>query len=188
MNKDLEDLVKDFTKGDHAAFAELVRRYKKKVYSVAYRILKNHLDADDVTQEAFVRIYEKRRELRAVSYFSGFLLRIATNYSIDLVRRRQKRFISVEDETENLPSVQTEMANKIAGPDRDIENRELGDIIDRAIDTLPPRQKLAIILHDVEGYSMTEAAMALDCPEATIRSNLHIARAKLRKWLVKRLK
>jgi RNA polymerase sigma-70 factor (ECF subfamily) len=188
MSSELEDLVQRFIEGDQEAFAELVRRYKKKVYSVAYRMLENHPDADEVTQETFVRIYEKRRELKTVSYFSGFILRVATNYAIDLLRRRQKRFISMEDETEMLPSVEAEMTEKTLAPDRALENEELSTLINKAIGMLPPRQKMTVILHDVEGYSMTEAAMAMGCPEATVRSNLHVARTKLKKWLAKRLK
>jgi len=79
------------------------------------------------------------------------------------------------------------MAEGIATPDRNLENLELSEIISRAIDRLPPRQKITIALHDVEGYSMTEVAMTLGCPEATVRSNLHIARSKLKKWLAKKL-
>ncbi|MCX6829021.1 MAG: RNA polymerase sigma factor [candidate division Zixibacteria bacterium] len=188
MNKELRDLVHDFTKGDHEAFTELVRRYKKKVYSLAFRMLENHLDADEVTQETFVRIYEKRNQLRSADFFSSFILRIATNYAIDLIRKRQKRFVSVEDDEEMVPSVQVQLADKIVAPDRALENEELSEVINRAISLLPPRQKITVILHDVEGYTMEEVAVALDCPEATVRSNLHIARLKLRKWLAKKLR
>jgi len=184
MNRDIGELVKKVTKGDREAFAELVRRYKKKIYSVAYRMLGNHLDADEVTQETFVRVYKRRHELKSVSYFSSFILRIATNYSIDLIRRRQKGFISVDD-LSLYPEVQIELSGKIIKPDRNLENAEILLEISRAIEKLPPRQKMAVILHDIEGYSKAEIAYALSCPQATVRSNLHIARRKLRKWLSK---
>ncbi len=184
MNRDIRDLVEKVAKGDREAYAELVRRYKKKIYSVAFRMLGNHLDADEVTQETFVRIYKRRDELKSISYFSSFILRIATNYCIDLIRRRQKGFISVDDLALH-PDVQIELSGKIVKPDSDLENAEILLEINRAIEKLPPRQKMAIILHDIEGYSKAEIAYALSCPQATVRSNLHIARRKLRKWLSK---
>lgn len=186
MKNDLKELIERVSGGDREAFAELVGRFKRKIYSVAYRMLGNHLDADEVTQETFVRIYEKRRELRAVNYVSSFILRIATNYSIDLIRRQQKRFIPIDD-LAFLPEVQAELAEKIIGPDRALENAEILSVIKEGIQKLPPRQKMAITLHDLEGYTKAEIAEALNCPQATVRSNLHIARTKLRKWLIKRL-
>jgi RNA polymerase sigma-70 factor (ECF subfamily) len=187
MTDEIKILVEKFTQGDQSAYTELVRRFQKRVYVLAYRMMGNHIDADEVTQETFVRIYEKRHELKTISYFQSFLLRVASNYAIDLLRRRQKRFISIEDETEMLPSVQAELVENIALPDKDLENAELAEIIKQAIDRLPPRQKITVALHDVEGYTMTEVAMTLGCPEATVRSNLHIARSKLKKWLAKML-
>jgi len=86
MSPEEKDLIEKLIKGDREAFAELVRRYKKKIYAIAYRMLGNHLDADEVTQETFVRVYRKRERLNSVKYLSGFILRIATNYSIDLIR------------------------------------------------------------------------------------------------------
>ncbi len=186
MKDSLQELIERVSKGDREAFAELVGRYKRKVYSIAYRMLGNHLDADEVTQETFVRIYEKRRELKSVSYVSSFILRIATNYSIDLIRRRQKKFIPV-DELAFQPDIQKELSEKILAPDRKMENSEILDVIKEGIQKLPPRQKATIVLHDLEGYSKPEIAEALGCPQATVRSNLHIARNKLRRWLKKRM-
>jgi RNA polymerase sigma-70 factor (ECF subfamily) len=186
MKNDLKELVERVSKGDEAAFAELVGRFKKKVYAVAYRMLGNHLDADEVTQETFVRIYERRADLQAVNYVSSFILRIATNYSIDLIRRRQKKFIPVED-LNLLPELQLQLARSISGPDQNMANSEIMKIITEGVLNLPPRQRAAIVLHDLEGFSKAEIADSLGCPQATVRSNLHIARLKLRKWLSKRI-
>jgi RNA polymerase sigma-70 factor (ECF subfamily) len=187
MSPETRELVDKFLKGDQKAFAELVRRYKKKIYSIAYRMLGNHLDADEVTQETFVRVYEKRENLKSANYFSSFLLRIATNYCIDLIRRRQKGYVPVDD-LAAMPDVQIELAQKIVSPDQDLENAEIFSEIMDAVDRLPPRQKMAVVLHDIEGFSKAEIANALDCPQATVRSNLHIARVKLKKWLSKKFR
>ena len=185
MNTDIQELIARLANDDSEAFAELVRRYKKKIYGIAFRMLGNHLDADEVTQETFVRIYEKRHTLKSVKYFSSFILRIASNYSIDLIRRKQKKNISI-DELVFLPDVQVELAERIESPDKNLENAEILQAVKDAIKRLPPRQKMAIILHDIEGFTKLEIANALVCPQATVRSNLHIARTKLKKWLKKK--
>jgi RNA polymerase sigma-70 factor (ECF subfamily) len=187
MKRDHKELVDRIVGGDRQAFEELIRRFKRKIYSVAYKMLGNHLDADEVTQETFVRVYERRKELKSVKYLPGFILRIATNYSIDLIRRRQKGFVSVDDLV-YLPEVQTELAGRITSPEQGVKDSEILAAVKMAIQKLPPRQKLAIILHDVEGYSKAEIAEALQCPQATVRSNLHIARSKVKKWLAKEFK
>jgi len=187
MAKTIPDLVERFTDGDASAFAELVARFRKKIYYLAFQILGNHLDADEVVQETFVRIYRKREELSNVDNFTAFLIRIATNYAIDLLRKH-KGHGQLMDDTSSLPGkIQIELSRRVPTPGDQFEDKVLMMEIRRALETLPPRQKITAILHDVEGYSKAEIAKILDCPEATIRSNLHIARTKLKKILKKRL-
>jgi len=186
MNKSVPELVKRFAQGDASAFTELVARYQKKVYFLAYRMLGNHLDADEVVQETFVRIYRKRKEISNVTNFTSFLVRVATNYAIDLMRK-QKGHSQIEDSTTLPGEVQMELAHLVTTPGEHFRNKVLKTEIRRALDMLPPRQKITALLHDVEGYSKPEVAQILDCPEATVRSNLHIARKKLKAILKKRL-
>jgi len=187
MLKTIPELVESFTKGDDDAFAELVKRYRGKIYSLAYQLLRNHLDADEVVQETFVRIFNHRGEIANVKYFSTFLLRIATNYSIDLLRKRKSRS-QITDDTSLLPgAIQLDLAKKVSTPSEKYINKRLMEEIKKALELLPPKQKITAILHDVEGYSKSEIAQALDCPEATVRSNLHIARNKLKKILKQRI-
>jgi len=186
MKSSVPELVRRFTQGDASAFSELVDRYRKKVYYVAFQMLGNHLDADEVVQETFVRIYQRRKELSDVTNFTSFLIRVATNYSIDLLRK-QKGHSSIGDSTTLPGEVQMELARKVSTPDDHLRNKVLSAEIRKALDTLPPRQKLTALLHDVEGYSKSEVAQILECPEATVRSNLHIARKKLKAILKKRL-
>ncbi len=185
MEINVKDLVQSFIDGDQEAFAQLIGRFKKRVYSVAFQMLGNHLDADDVTQEAFVRIYNRRDQLKNVDYFASFLMRIATNYAIDLIRWKQKGFVSIDADKDIPGSPKIELVDKADRPDQILENKELLDIIKQAIKRLPPRQRITVILHDLEGFSKKEVAGILQCPQATVRSNLHIARTKLRKWLQK---
>lgn len=187
MSKTIPELVAGFVNGDQAAFAELVKLHRRKVYSLAFRLLGNHLDADEVVQETFVRVYRRHKELKDVANFPSFLFRIATNYAIDLLRKR-KGHGAITDDTDALPGeIQMELARRVRTPSDSYESKVLMVEITRAIDRLPPRQRITAILHDVEGYTKPEIASILNCPEATVRSNLHIARNKLKKALHKRL-
>jgi RNA polymerase sigma-70 factor (ECF subfamily) len=187
MSRTIPELVAGFVSGDPAAFAELVGLYQRKVYALAYRLLGNHLDADEVVQETFVRVYRRHRELKDVTNFPSFLMRVATNYAIDLLRKR-KGHGAITDDTDALPGeIQMELARKVRTPSDSYKDKVLMQEINRAIDRLPPRQRITAILHDVEGYTKPEIAKILNCPEATVRSNLHIARHKLKKTLQKRL-
>lgn len=184
----IPELVEKFVKGDQRAFAELIARYRQKIYSIAYRMMGNHLDADEVVQETFVRVFNKRKELASVSYFSTFLMRIATNYAIDLLRKR-KGHSSISNDSSALPgSTQLDLARKVATPEQMYENKRLMEEITEALDQLPPKQRITAILHDIEGYSKEEISAVFDCPQATVRSNLHIARTKLKKILRQRLR
>lgn len=187
MNKSIPELVESFVKGDHAAFAELVRRYRKTIYYLAYRLLGNHLDADDVVQETFVRVYRRQKEIASVTSFTSFLTRIATNYAIDQLRKRQSRGTVGDDLTALPGDMQMELSRRVQTPEELLGNKVVMEEIRRALDRLPPRQRITVLLHDVEGYSKSEVAAILECPEATVRSNLHIARSKLKKMLKKRL-
>lgn len=188
MNDSVPELVTKFLSGDQRAFAELVRRYRRKIYSLAFQILGNHLDADEVVQETFVRVYRKRLDLVEVKHFSSFVIRIATNYSIDLLRRRRGHAGLGEDASNLSTETQIELAEQVATPQETLHRKQVMEEIQRALATLPPKQRLTAVLHDIEGYSKAEIAAIFECPEATVRSNLHIARNKLKKILKLRLK
>ena len=187
MTNQIPELVCGFVDGSEADFAALVRMFRRKIYTTARRIVGNHLDADEVVQETFVRVYRKREELKNVKYFSTFLMRVATNYAIDLLRR-QKVHKGIDDGASSLPgSVQLDLAKRVSTPREDFENKRLMEEIQAALDQLPPRQKITAILHDVDGRTKAEVAAILECPETTVRSNLHIARTKLKRILKHRL-
>jgi RNA polymerase sigma-70 factor (ECF subfamily) len=186
-NQDISELVKKFLDGDNQAFTMIVDRFQKKIYSLAYNILKNHLDADEVVQETFVRVYKKRKELADVKYFTSFVIRIASNYSIDLLRKSKGHSGMAEDSTSLPGDIQLKLSQKVATPLDEYNNKRIMKEIRKALEQLPPKQRLTAILHDIEGYSKAEIARSLDCPEATVRSNLHIARSKLKKILKTKL-
>ena len=173
------DLVRQIQAGHQQAFRMLMVRHRKRVYQVAFNIVRNHLDADEVVQETFVRVYNRRNDLLQVATVSSFLIRIASNYAIDLIRKRRGH-VSLEQETGEYLEHEIAREKPVPLPGLDLERAELRAEILKAMDDLPPRQRLTVYLHDVEGLTKAEVATAMDCPEATVRSNLHLARAKLR--------
>jgi RNA polymerase sigma-70 factor (ECF subfamily) len=187
MTDEITRLVLRFQEGDRLAFSQLVRAFRRKVYSLAFRILMNHIDADEVTQETFVRIYGRIGQLKSPEHFDSFVYRIATNYAIDMLRKRKGRVVAMPVESELPGSVQLALSARVTNPEQLLENKQLLDAILKAAEELPPRQRTTLVLHDIEGLSKEDVARIMGCPEATVRSNLHIARSKLKKKLGKLL-
>ncbi len=180
-------LVQRFQDGDRQAFTRLVKEFQRRVYALAFKMLRSHIDADEVTQETFVRVYNRIGQLKSPEHFGSFIYRIATNYAIDLIRKRKGRMVAMPSESELPGEIQLRLAAKVTNPEKALENKQLLQAIIKAAEELPPRQQATLILHDVEGLSKEEVAQIMDCPEATVRSNLHIARSKLKKKLAKLL-
>jgi RNA polymerase sigma-70 factor, ECF subfamily len=157
--------------GSDEAFAELVRLHQRRAYAVARAIVISHEDTEDAVQDGFLHAYRALDRFREDQPFGSWLYRIVANAARDLVRRRRVR------ETEELPE-------SAALPFRDPgESDELRRRLREALTRLTERQRSVIVLHDVEGFTHAEIATLLDVPEGTARSDLHHARAALRRML-----
>lgn len=165
---DEKDLVLAAQRGEQAAFSELVRRHQRRAYAVARAIVINHEDAEDAVQEGFLHAYRAIDRFLPDQAFGAWLHRIVANAALDVTRRRKVR------DADELPET-------VASPFRDpAEKSELRQRLNDALQTLPPRQRAVIVLHDVEGYKHAEIGKMLDIPEGTARSDLHYARSQLR--------
>ena len=164
-------LVTAAQRGDAVAFAGLVRMHQRRAYAVARAIVTSHEDAEDAVQEAFLHAYRALDRFRPDQPFGAWLHRIVANAALDLTRRRKVR------EADELPET-------VASPFRD--PAEAGDLrtrLRRALARLGDRQRAVIVLHDVEGFKHSEIGRMLGIPEGTARSDLHHARAFLRRVL-----
>ncbi len=158
-------------RGDGRAFAELVRRHERRAYAVARAIVLSHEDAEDAVQDGFLHAYRALDRFRPDQPFGAWLNRIVANAALDLVRRRKVR------DADELP-------DSVALPFRDPgEAGELRERLSAALAQLPERQRAVIVLHDVEGFTHGEIGGMLGIPEGTARSDLHHARAALRRSL-----
>lgn len=168
---DEKDLVLAAQRGEREAFSELVRRHQRRAYVVARSIVVNHEDAEDAVQEAFLHAFKAIDRFLPDQAFGAWLHRIVANAALDVTRRRKVR------DADELPET-------VASPFRDpAEGGELRRRLKEALETLPPRQRSVIVLHDVEGYKHAEIGKLLDIPEGTARSDLHYARSHLRRVL-----
>jgi len=152
---------------------EVVRAHSARVYRLAYRLTGNKHDAEDLTQEVFVRVFRSLSSYTPGT-FEGWLHRITTNLFLDMARRRQRiRFEGLGDEsTQRLPSGPT--------PAQAFDDRHLDSDIQDALEALAPEYRAAVVLCDIEGLSYEEIAVTLGVKLGTVRSRIHRGRAQLR--------
>ena len=162
--------------GDHQAFAHLVETYKTPVYNLAYRMLHSRSEAEDAAQEIFLRAYTKLATYDHQRRFSTWLLSIASNYCIDVLRRRRATFVNIDDVAFALPS-------EVAGPERSAINQEQRDAVARAISRLPDTYRLVTVLRYYHDLSYEEIERITNLSEATVNTRLFRARRQLEELL-----
>ena len=157
------------------SWEEIVREHSARVYRLAYRLSGNQHDAEDLTQEVFVRVF-RSLSTYTPGTFEGWLHRITTNLFLDQVRRRARiRMDAMGDEAERYAT-----AEGPSTPERAFEYDHLDNDVQRALDDLAPEYRAAVVLCDIEGLSYEEIAVTLGIKLGTVRSRIHRARARLR--------
>ncbi len=158
---------------------EVVRTHSARVYRLAYRLTGNRHDAEDLTQEVFVRVFRSLSSYTPGT-FEGWLHRITTNLFLDLVRRRARiRFDALPDDAERL-------ASRDRGPAQLYDDTHFDHDVQAALDALPPDFRAAVVLCDLEGLSYEEIAATLGIKIGTVRSRIHRGRSQLRAALAHR--
>jgi RNA polymerase sigma-70 factor, ECF subfamily len=176
--------------GDRAAFGRLVEKHKSSVYGLCYRLVGSTDEARDAAQEAFVRAYTSIRDFDARQPFGAWVLRIARNHCIDLLRRRRPTLaLGPETRGEDLdPGVAPEPADRFAiSGEQALQEREAQRDLDCAIAALPPRYREVIALFHVQHKSYAEIAATLGVPMGTVMTWLHRARKELKEKLAEHL-
>jgi len=165
------------TQWDLPTWEDIVRAHSARVYRLAYRLTGNPHDAEDLTQEVFVRVFRSLSSYTPGT-FEGWLHRITTNLFLDSARRKQRiRFEGLADE----------MAHRLPGseptPAEAFDDTHLDDDVQAALKALPPEYRAAVVLCDIEGFSYEEIAATLGVKLGTVRSRIHRGRAQLRSAL-----
>jgi RNA polymerase sigma-70 factor (ECF subfamily) len=163
--------------GDIHALEELYNRHKNKVYALALRMTNNVQDAEDIVQEIFIQVYRKIADFRGDAAFSSWLYRVATNVTLSALRRRKQH-------TRDFP---IEEMQTTGHQPRSQTTKLLKPFLEEAITSLPPKSRMVFVLHDIQGFQHDEIASMLHCSVGTSKSQLHKARAQLRKFLRPRL-
>ena len=162
------------------SWEEIVEQHSDRVYRLAYRLTGNRHDAEDLTQEVFVRVF-RRLDTYTPGTFEGWLHRITTNLFLDQARRKQRiRFDALSDERAGL------LRSTGPAPDTALDDQLFDDDVERALASLPPDFRAAVVLCDVEGLSYDEIADILGAKLGTVRSRIHRGRAMLRRALAHR--
>ena len=155
---------------------ELVRQHADRVYRLAYRLSGNQHDAEDLTQETFIRVFRSLQNYQPGT-FEGWLHRITTNLFLDMVRRRARiRMEALPEDYDRVPSERP-------GPEQVFHDSRLGPDLQAALDSLPPEFRAAVVLCDVEGLSYEEIGTTLGVKLGTVRSRIHRGRQALREHL-----
>ncbi len=185
MEENESQLIERVCSGDLDAFEGIVERYKKKVYYIAYDIVGDHHEAEDVSQEVFIKMYRALDHFRKDAKMSSWLYQIAVNTSIDSLRRKKaKPHINVED----LDQVGVrEQSLASASPEANPERRAVASImqrhIDQALDKITPQERAVFVMRHYNEFKIREIADVLDVSSGTVKSLLFRALKKLRKEL-----
>ncbi|UFU08429.1 RNA polymerase sigma factor SigE [Ruania halotolerans] len=183
-----DDVANEITDVDPSAggwqpptWEQVVRENSDRVYRLAYRLTGNRADAEDLTQEVFVRVFRSLNSY-APGTFQGWLHRITTNLFLDGQRRKKRiRFDALGPAAERLPAT-----GESGSPERRYEHENLDTDIQAALDGLKPQYRAAVVLCDIEGLSYEEIGATLGISMGTVRSRIHRGRAQLRNALAHR--
>jgi len=184
MEKDDHILVSDLKDGEEEAFRYLVDQYQDKVYNTCIGFVKNPDDADDLTQEVFIEVYNSIHKFRLESKLSTWIYRISVNKSLEYLRKmkRKKRFgflFAIGDEGKQRDNVELEFNH----PGILAENKEKAAILSQAIEKLPENQKIAFTLHKLEDLSYDQISEIMRKSLSSVESLMHRAKLNLRKEL-----
>lgn len=178
-------LVSRVQAGDSAAFDQLVRDYRQRLYSIIYNLTSNREDAADLTQETFIKAFRSIHRFKGKSSFFTWLYRIAVNTTLShLKRNRFRQFFSFENINEDGAS--HEILERLVAKSRSDKPtllKELQEKLNEALQTLSPKHRTVIILYEIEGLSHQEIATITKTTEGTVRSRLHYAKQQLQSSL-----
>lgn len=176
--------IKQVLKGDQSAYADIVNHYQHKLYQICYRMLGSKEEAEDITQEAFVRAYVNLHTFDQKRKFSTWLYRIGTNLCIDRIRKKKPDYyLDAEVAGTDGLDMYSQIASDEQLPEEVLEQMELQERIQYEISRLPDKYRAVIVLKYIEELSLQEISEILDMPLGTVKTRIHRGREALRKQL-----
>lgn len=183
-------LVRRAQAHDGSAYDELIRRYQQRIYATVYHMTSNHEDANDLTQEAFIKGYRALQGFKGDSSFYTWIYRIAVNKTINFLKQRKNRtqmsLNDVDYQAEHDPDMVALVSERT--PRRDLNLAELQEKLNEAMQKLSEHHRMVVTLHDIQGLSHEEIGKIMNCNVGTVRSRLFYARQQLQGYLSDYLK
>lgn len=184
MGKEPDELlVKRFQKGEVEAFDELFKRYRRRVYEIAYRFTRDVEEALDLTQEIFLKVFKSLGTFKFQSSFYTWLVSTARNHCIDHLRHRRVQRVDLQENMSSSSPDYLFKGARVPPPSERVEREELRRAIERAIESLPPKQREVFILRHYEGLQLKEIAELVGRRIGTVKANLFHATRKLAEML-----
>lgn len=174
-------------RGEEAAFAEILGRYRGAIYNLCYRMTRNAEDARDLAQEVFIKVFSLLDRFDENYAFSSWLFRIATNHCIDHLRRNRLRFLSLDGATgQDGDEYELQLPSSDPGPDAVIQRKQMLERLAEVIDELPPHYRAITLLRHDQQLSYEEIAEILSLPLGTVKARIHRARQQIKQLLAVR--
>ncbi|WP_182201311.1 RNA polymerase sigma factor SigW [Paraliobacillus salinarum] len=184
MDLKIKQKIKQVKKGDQSAFEDIVACYQDKVYQICFRLIGNTHEAEDLAQEAFIRAYVNIQSYDDKRKFSTWLFRIATNVTIDRIRKKKPDFyLDAEVKGTDGLTMYSQLAEEQPLPEEELESLELQSYIQQQIMSLPTKYRTVVALRFVDELSLAEISEILDIPIATVKTRVYRGREALRKKL-----
>ena len=180
-----QELIHSARKGDSMAFGELMQAHQDKIYTLCYRMTGNAEDAADLTQEVFLSAWRSLSRFQEQSSFGTWIYRMATNASIDFLRREKRRQVLSMTMEEDSEERQAQVPDERYSPHRLLEQKEARQAVADALAALSPEHRQVLVLREMEGLSSQEVGQLLDLEEGTVKSRIARARLALRDFLIK---
>ena len=180
-----EDVVARVLAGESALFEVIMRRYNRRLYRIAFTILRDEAEAEDVMQQAYVNAYRHAAQFENKAKFSTWLTKIAV-YEAQARARRRKRFVAVDGSQDSERDIMRSAEAKTPNPEQETLNVEVRGLLESAIEALPEHYRSVFVMREVEEMSTMETAACLDLTEETVKTRLHRARGLLRQRLFQR--
>jgi RNA polymerase sigma-70 factor (ECF subfamily) len=175
-----QELVQNAQKGDMLAFEELVARHRDKVYARAFSMVRNEDEAVDLSQEAWVKGWQRLKQFHGQASFLTWMTRIVINLCLDHLRKQKRgRTESIELMDEEIGGVERQMPVVTVNPTEGLERAELRQRIDRALNQLSYAHRTVLVLHEFEQLEYKEVANRMGCSIGTVMSRLFYARRKM---------
>ena len=183
-----QQVVELARKGKEPAYRELIGRYQRPVFSLIYRMVRDREKSEDLAQETFIKVLNAINRYDPAYKFSSWIFKIAHNTALDHLRKKEPQTLSLQGSPNATTDAEIEAStitpeSDDENPEEYTSNRELGSEIDRAIATLRPQYRMAIVLCHIEGRPYEEIAEIMDVPLGTVKTYIHRARNDLKKQL-----